>query len=455
MAVLPFRSTSASRYRLPDHDLPALPMSNLLPYLALAVLAIALHLFLRRRRERKGAAVKAEAMAAGLNEPASLHPIVDPVRCIGSGGCAQVCPEGALGIVGGKAELINAAACIGHGACAAACPVEAIQLVFGTARRGVDIPRVDPHFESNVPGLFIAGEFGGMGLIRKAATQGVQAMDSIRRRGRAPSDRYDVVIVGAGPAGLGAALSAQAHGLRYLVLEQEDSLGGSVYHYPRAKIAMTAPVTLPLVGQVRMSEVSKEKLLDFWQEVVQRHDLKLSFKDAMHRVEPDSGGFVVHATRGHYWAQSVLLAIGRRGSPRKLGCPGEELPNVVYRLIDAEQYRGRRVLVVGGGDSALEAAVQLSEQPGTTVRLAYRSAAFNRVKGKNRQALESAVAAGRIQLHLSTEVANIDLAQVVLTQDGLRETVPNDDVIVCAGGVLPTPLLQAMGIAFDTKHGTA
>ncbi|HEV6966242.1 MULTISPECIES: FAD-dependent oxidoreductase [Roseateles] len=430
-------------------------MSNVLPYLVLAALAVSLHLYLRHRRERKGAAVKAEVLAAGLNEPPSLHPIVDPIRCIGSGGCTHVCPEGALGIVAGKAELINAAACIGHGACAAACPVEAIQLVFGTERRGVDIPRVDPHFESNVPGLFIAGELGGMGLIRKAAAQGVQAVDSIRRRGRAPADRYDVVIIGAGPAGLGAALAAQAHGLRYVVLEQEDSLGGSVYHYPRAKIAMTAPVTLPLVGQVRMSEVSKEKLLAFWQEVVERHGLKLSFKDAMQRVEPDGTGFVVHATRGDYRTQSVLLAIGRRGSPRKLGCPGEELPNVVYRLIDAEQYRGRRVLVVGGGDSALEAAVQLSEQPGTTVRLAYRSAAFNRVKVKNRQALEAAVARGRVALHLNTEVASIDLGHVSLSSAGTAETVDNDDVIVCAGGVLPTPLLQAMGIAFDTKHGTA
>jgi len=431
-------------------------MLQLLPYLLVAVLAVGLHLYLRRRREREGAAIKEQTLAAGLNEPASLHPRVDALRCIGSGGCVQVCPEGALGIVGGKAELVNAAACIGHGACAAACPVEAIQLVFGTERRGVDIPRVAPDFESNVPGLFIAGELGGMGLIRKAAAQGVQAMDSIRRRGRAADGRLDVVIVGAGPAGLGAALAAQAHGLNYLVLEQEDSLGGSVYHYPRAKIAMTAPVTLPLVGQVRMSEVSKEKLLAFWQDVVQRHGLRLSFRDAMQRVEPDGDGFVVHAAQGDYRARSVLLAIGRRGSPRKLGCPGEELPNVVYRLIDAAQYQGRRVLVVGGGDSALEAAVQLSEQPGTTVRLAYRSASFNRVKARNRQALEAAVAAGHVTLLLNTEVAGIALAEVRLSGPGDAEMVlANDDVIVCAGGVLPTPLLQAMGIAFDTKHGTA
>ncbi len=430
-------------------------MLNALPYMAVALLAVCLHLYLRHRRERQGAAVKADVLAAGLNEPPSLHPIVDPVRCFGSGSCTHVCPEGALGIVGGKAELINAAACIGHGACATACPVEAIQLVFGTERRGVDIPRVSPQFESNVPGLFIAGELGGMGLIRKAATQGVQAMDHIRHRTKTSADQFDVIIVGAGPAGLGAALAAQAHGLRYLVLEQEDSLGGSVYHYPRAKIAMTAPVTLPLVGQVRMSEVSKEKLLEFWQDVVQRHGLQLSFKDAMQRVQSDGDGFIVNATRGDYRAKSVLLAIGRRGSPRKLGCPGEELPNVVYRLIDAEQYKGRRVLVVGGGDSALEAAVQLSEQPGTPVRLAYRSAAFNRVKAKNRKALEDAVSAGRIQLHLNTEIESIDLGHVALKSGEHTERVENDDVIVCAGGVLPTPLLQAMGIAFDTKHGTA
>ena len=156
------------------------------PYLALylgaALVAVGVHLHLRQRRERGNAAAQQEAAAAGLNEPASLHPVVSASRCIGSGGCVTACPEGALGIVEGKAALINASACIGHGACADACPVTAITLVFGTERRGVDIPKVSPQFESNVPGIFIAGELGGMGLIRKAATQGMQAIESVRKR---------------------------------------------------------------------------------------------------------------------------------------------------------------------------------------------------------------------------------------------------------------------------------
>lgn len=425
-------------------------------YGAAAIAAIGIHLRLRRRRERGTGEALQAAKQAGLNEPASLHPRVDSSRCIGSGGCVAACPEGALGIVEGKATLINASVCIGHGACAAACPIEAIQLVFGTERRGVDIPTVSPDFESNVPGIFIAGELGGMGLIRKAASQGVQAVETLRRRGRASTpDELDVLIVGAGPAGLGAGLAAQQHGLRYRIIEQEISLGGSVYHYPRAKIAMTAPVKLPLVGMVRMNEVSKERLLEFWSGIVAKTGLHISFRERMDRVERAGEHFVVYTSQGAHRARSVLLAIGRRGSPRKLEVPGEELPKVVYRLVDAEQYRGQHVLVVGGGDSALEAALQLSEQPGTTVQLSYRGAAFNRVKPKNRESLEAQRHAGRLELLLESEVDRIDPDEVLLRTPQGSRSLRNDAVIVCAGGVLPIPLLQQMGIEFKTKHGEA
>jgi len=426
----------------------------LLIYGTLAAGAVGLHLWLRGRRERGAAQAHQQAQEAGLNEPPSLHPVVDPARCIGSGGCATACPEGALGIVGGRATLINASACIGHGACHAACPVEAISLVFGTERRGVDIPSITPQFESNVPGIFIAGELGGMGLIRKATEQGRQAVEALRQR-RAGPDELDVVIVGAGPAGISAGLAAMQHGLRYRLIEQEDSLGGAVYHYPRNKIAMTAPVKLALVGTVRMTEVSKEKLLEFWHGVVEKTGLSLHFRERMERVERRGEGFVVHTNAGSHAARSVLLAIGRRGSPRKLEVAGEELPKVVYRLVDAEQYRGQRVLVVGGGDSALEAALALAEQPGTTVALSYRSAAFNRVKEKNRRALQQAAEAGRLELMLSSEVLEIAPEAVRLRGASGELQRPNDAVIVCAGGVLPIPLLQQMGIAFQTKHGSA
>jgi thioredoxin reductase/ferredoxin len=426
-------------------------------YAAVIGCAIAGHLWLRARRERGQAEALEEARAAGLAEPPSLHPRIDPARCVGSGSCVTACPEEALGLVAGKAVLVNASACIGHGACHAACAFDAISLVFGTEKRGVDIPLVKPNFETNVPGLFIAGELGGMGLIRKAAEQGRQAMHSIAAKGgRAQADgELDVVIVGAGPAGLSASLTAIERGLRYQVIEQESGLGGAIFHYPRNKIAMTAPVELSLEGQVRMSEISKEELLEFWTGVVQRHRLDVRFGERMERIEALDGGFRVHTQHGRVLAsRAVLLAIGRRGTPRQLGVPGEDLPKVVYRLIDALQYRGQSVLVVGGGDSALEAAIALAGEPGTRVTLSYRSAAFSRVKPKNRDTLERLAAQGRVDVLLNSEVEAISDAQVSLRTAEGRRMLDNEAVIVCAGGLLPTPLLKQMGIQFETKYGT-
>jgi thioredoxin reductase/NAD-dependent dihydropyrimidine dehydrogenase PreA subunit len=411
--------------------------------------------FYRRARAHAQHSEQLEAsVQAGLTEPASLHPVVDPNRCIGSSSCVSACPESAIGVIRGKAQLVNPAACIGHGACAAACPLEAIKLVFGTERRGVDIPQVKPNFETNVPGIFIAGELGGMGLIRKAVEQGRQAIGSMKALGRGGRE-LDAVIVGAGPAGIAAGLGAIQHKLKYVLLEQEDSLGGAVYHYPRNKIAMTSPVQLPLIGKVKFGEVSKETLLEFWQGVVGKAGLKIRFNERMEAIERAGGGFVVKTTRGAYNARAVLLAVGRRGSPRKLGVPGEELPKVVYRLVDAEQYRGQRVLVVGGGDSALEAALALSEQPGTKAALSYRGAAFDRVKPKNRERLEAAAAAKRIQVLLGSTVERIGAREAVLKVAGKGISLPNDAVIVCAGGVLPIDLLKQVGIEFETKRGTA
>jgi ferredoxin len=274
------------------------------PYLALPVVAVVWHLWQRGRKERAHAHQLGEAVAAGLNEPPSLHPVVDPARCIGSGSCVKVCPEHALGMVNGKATLINASACIGHGACHAACPFDAISLVFGTEKRGVDIPLVRPNFETNIPGIFIAGELGGMGLIRKAAEQGRQAMDAVALRGRDDgADALDVVIIGAGPAGLSAGLSAIERGLRYRIVEQESSLGGSIFHYPRQKVAMTAPVQLALVGQVKMHEISKERLLEFWHGVMLKFKLVIQFGERMESIVADGNGFIVTTSRSQHRAR--------------------------------------------------------------------------------------------------------------------------------------------------------
>ena len=420
-----------------------------------AALAVILILYLRRSRRLHQSAAQElkESLEAGLAEPASLHPVVNPARCMGSGSCARACPEDALGVVRGKAVLINASACIGHGACLSACPVEAISLVFGTEKRGIDIPNISPEFETNVAGIYIAGELGGMGLIRKAAEQGRQAIEAIRKRADG-SRELDVLIVGCGPAGLSAGLSAIHHKLRYRIIEQEDSLGGAVYHYPRNKITMTAPVQLAIVGKVKFGEVSKEKLLEFWTGVMQSTGLQVNFRERLTGIERDGDGFVVQTDRARYSARSVLLAMGRRGTPRKLDVPGEEHSKVVYRLVDPEQYRGQKVLVVGGGDSALEAAIALAEQPGTRVTLSYRSAAFSRVKAKNRERVDALRTSGGLEVLLESSVNEIGVREVKIAQGGQTLARANDAVIVCAGGELPTPLLRKIGIQFETKFGT-
>jgi thioredoxin reductase (NADPH) len=434
--------------------LDSLNLTTLLIY-GLPFLAAFVWYFTRRRRnEQKGSARLAQAIEAGLNEPASLHPVIDPRRCLNSMACVAACPENAIGIVGGKAQLVNAGACIGHGACMAACPHDAIRLVFGTSKRGMDIPFVKPNFETNVPGLFIAGELGGMGLIRKAVEQGRQAIDSIAKlkRGGFPCD---VVIIGAGPAGISASLAAKEKGLRFLTVEQEESFGGTVYHYPRNKVVMTAPVQLPIVGKMQFGEVSKERLLEFWTGVARRTRLEINFFERMESVKPDGPGFVVVTSKGQYRTRAILLAIGRRGTPRKLGVKGEEQAKVVYRLIDPEQYRGQHVLVVGGGDSALEAAVACVQESGTRVTLSYRSEAFSRVKQKNRERVQQAEADGRLKVLLSSNVAEIGADSVALDQGGKKLKLKNDAVIVCAGGILPTPFLKEIGVQVETKYGTA
>ena len=430
-------------------------------YIPLSVFLLILftYLFIYRKNHKTSDLTRKVALETGLSEPASLHPLIDRNKCIGCKSCVFACPQqlghNVLGIFHGKAELLEPANCIGHGACKKVCPENAITLVFGTERRGVDIPQVDDHFETNIKGLYIAGELGGMGLIRNAIEQGKAATSELSKTlPKKSGNDYQLIIVGAGPAGIAATLNAHKLGIHYRTLDQ-DSLGGTVFQYPRGKVVMTQPVELPLVGKMKFNETSKEELLYFWQQVEKNTQIKIHYRENVLKIEPDGQCFTVKTSKGEYTTDKVLLTIGRRGTPRKLGVPGEDLPKVVYRLIDPEQYTHQKVLIVGGGDSALEAALAIAEVAGSEVSLSYRSENFSRAKAKNRDKIAQYSELGQIKLYLPSNLKSIESDTVTLDCNGEILTLPNDAIIINAGGILPTGFLKEIGIQVDTKYGTA
>ncbi|MCF8246483.1 MAG: NAD(P)-binding domain-containing protein [Saprospiraceae bacterium] len=426
--------------------------------LLLVLVVLWFYIRLQKKTSKKTAEKIEIAKQVGLHEPVSLHPVIDLGTCIKSGACVEACPEkDIIGIVHGRASLVNAAECVGHGACFHACPVEAISLVIGTEKRGVDLPHVSENFETNVPGIYIAGELGGMGLIKNSVEQGEQAMNSIAqtltKKGGDPTGAvtYDVVIIGAGPAGISASLTAKRHGLNFLTVEQ-DSLGGTVFNFPRSKIVMTAPVELPLHGKVKLFDTSKKELLDLWNEALSKNGITIREHTKVEGIQMDGDIFRVMTAKGEeFKTKNVLLAIGRRGSPRKLGVPGEGLEKVAYRLLEPELVIGKNVVVVGGGDSAIEAALSLVVQ--NSVVLSYRSDAFSRVKPKNREKLEAAIAAGKIDVKLKSNVVKIDKELVELAETGGTQALKNDLVYIFAGGELPTQFLQKTGVEIKKRFG--
>ena len=425
--------------------------------IAAATLIVGVHLLRRGLEGRRARAALDEALRLELATPASLHPVIDPDICIGSGSCLSACPEGKiLGLVDGVATLIGASNCIGHGRCAAECPVGAIRLVFGSAERGVDLPEVDGFFETSRPGVHIVGELGGMGLIKNALTQGLQVaarLSLTMSRPRA-AGVTDLAIVGAGPAGIATAVGARAAGLSFQVLEQ-DTLGGTVAQYPRQKLVMSETVNLPFYGPFGSPRMTKEELVAAFADVTQAARIGIHEKTKVTRIDGQPDDFVVTTTRGVVRARRVVLAIGRRGTPRMLGVSGQELPKVAYRLVDPQQYAGMRVLVVGGGDSALEAAIQLAENGAAEVTIAYRRPEFGRCRPHNKQKLEALCVAGRVRALMSTEIVAVEEDAVVVDAGplGHQARIANDFVIACLGGELPTEFLKSVGVGIRRHHG--
>jgi thioredoxin reductase len=429
-------------------------MSELLIVFASAVLILIwqhrrrLHAEQQHRRQLEANAQKA------VQPPPSLHPFIDTDRCIGCGSCAKACPEqNVLGLVNMKAVLLEPAHCVGHGKCEASCPMGAITLVLGTSHQGVEVPVTDEFFQTGVPGVYVAGELGGIGLIRNSMRQGMQCIDAIAAQPRSQNGKYDVIIVGAGPAGLGATLQAAAKKLRYLTLEQ-DALGGTVLKYPRRKVVMTAPLHLPGHGKIHFRDVIKEDLLHEWEKIIQKTGIKVHTQKRVDKIVRQGSAFEVIAGGEKYLAQNVVLALGRRGTPRKLGVPGEHLAKVIYQLDDPKDFAGRNCLVVGGGDSAIECALMLAEA-GACVCLSYRQKAVTRAKPRNQQMLEEAIRQRRVRAFMPSAVKEITADAVRLEADGAEKMIPNDAVIVMAGGILPFEFLKAIGIEMRTLYGEA
>jgi len=388
-------------------------------------------------------------------EPVSLHPYIDLNTCIGSGACIADCPEkDILGIVNGKATVINTSHCIGHGACFHACPVEAISLRIGTETRGVDLPHVNQNFETNMKGIYIAGELGGMGLIKNSVEQGHQAVKSIINSKKCSKEKaLDIIIIGAGPAGISATLAAKKYGLSSLTLEQ-NSLGGTVFTFPRSKIVMTAPMDLPLYGKVKLYNTSKDELLGIWKKVISEHQLEIKENTKVEQIIPkENGCFKVVTKQGDiYYSSNVLLAIGRRGSPRKLNIPGEECAKVAYRLLEPERIKDKNIVVVGGGDSAIESALLLKDA--NNVILSYRKEAFSRLKPKNRKKIEDAIEDKSIKVIFNSNLTAIhDKTVSVKLSDGSITDIENDLVYIFAGGELPTAFLQKAGVGISKRFG--
>lgn len=395
------------------------------------------------------------AKQEGIHEPVSLHPRIDLSTCIKSGACVTACPEkDILGILNGAGTLINASNCVGHGACFHACPVEAISLVIGTETRGVDLPHVSESYETNVPGIYIAGELGGMGLIKNSVEQGMMAVENLVRAGLKKDDSsLDLLIVGAGPAGVSASLTAKKHGLNFVTLEQ-DTLGGTVFTFPRAKVVMTAPMHLPLHGQVKLFDTSKQELLDLWNEALTKNGITIREQTKVESIIPENGLFKVKTQSGEsFIAKRVLLAIGRRGTPRKLGVPGEVSEKVAYRLLEPELLDGKKIMVVGGGDSAIESALLLTDQ--NEVTLSYRKDKFSRLKPKNREKILKAITDGDLKVRYNTNLTAIKPDRVYLSTDQEREQLEleNDLVYIFAGGELPTQFLQNAGVKITKRFG--
>jgi thioredoxin reductase/NAD-dependent dihydropyrimidine dehydrogenase PreA subunit len=433
-------------------------------------------------------AAVSEKPQGAATEPGTPRPVINATLCIGCGTCVDVCPEqGALSVVGGKAILSGPEKCTGHAKCKDVCPTSAIAMAVGGVLQTLKVPLVDETFETNVSGIFIVGELGGMGLIKTAINEGRLVIDGIGKRlhpsdGDAaassngdggydfdakqpeqaedtgdlgsPESPADVIIVGAGPAGLSAALTAKQTGLRYIAFDQGE-VASTIKQYPRHKFLMAEPVSMPLYGNLYIADGTKESLVSVWENILANTGVQVRTNERVENVRRDGDYLEVQTRNGSYRGRSVVLAMGKRGTPRRLGVPGEDMAKVAYRLIEAETYENADLLVVGGGDSAVEAVLALSRSGRNRVTLSYRKDDFSRVRQRNQQFLAEAEAKSELVVERSSQILDIRADSVTLETKQGKKDLPNEYVFVLIGGESPENFLRQVGVEIVEKIVTA
>ncbi len=316
------------------------------------------------------------------------------------------------------------------------------QYAGGVERR----PELDRHFQTNIKGLHIIGAANGSPLLKTCINEGVEVIRSIQRLmppSREPGEAVDLIIVGAGPAGLSAALEAQERGYRFLLFEHSRPLN-TILNFPQGKHIYAEPDSLPTLGELEFADATKEELLERWE----RQAAKVTITRAsVQDVQKEGPHFRVTTDQGEHRARRVILAMGRLGNPRHLGVPGEDLPCVYTQLLNPGKYRDRQVVVIGGGNSAAEAALALTDA--NRVTLVHRGDALPRLAKINRDLVDQKQREGKLQLLLRARALAFRDGEVDLEVAGRREPLPCDVAFVLIGAEPPTRFLKRSGILFE------